>query len=138
MPAGPVNVRLLADGHTGPDGPVIEAVGDGFTVSTTSSWAEQLCGLVATVKRSKRFDVPADELWSRIGDFHALHTWHPGIAASDRLQGGSVRRLTTADGGTTVETLLEQGTRSYTYRLQAVKRDGSLAWYGGTHVRLRR
>ena len=74
---------------------------------------------MATVKRSKRFDVPADELWSRIGDFHALHTWHPGIAASDRLQGGSVRRLTTADGGTTVETLLEHGTHSYTYRLDS-------------------
>jgi len=74
---------------------------------------------VASVVRRKRFGVPVDEMWRRIGDFHTLHTWHPWIEASEPAEGGAVRRLTTADGGTTVETLVEEGPRSYTYRLDS-------------------
>jgi hypothetical protein len=73
---------------------------------------------MASVRTQQHYDVPADEMWARIGDFHGLATWHPGVGASAPLDDGAARELTLADGGATIkETRLEEGPRSYTYRI---------------------
>ena len=56
-------------------------------------------------------------MWSRVGDFHALSAWHPAIESQTAEGGESVRELHLGGGGTVVETLLEQGERSYTYSI---------------------
>jgi hypothetical protein len=57
------------------------------------------------------------EVWGKIGDFCAIQNWHPAISKcvlSD--EGGSTyRTLTTTDGGTIKEKLVEKTDTSYTY-----------------------
>ena len=72
---------------------------------------------MAQVERSEQFEVPADEMWQRIGGFQRLDTWHPGIAASSAEQDGAVRRLALGDGNEVVERLVAETDRSYTYRI---------------------
>jgi len=72
---------------------------------------------VAKVQKSKAFDVPADEMWQRIGDFHRMQTWLPGIESEERIDGGSKRRLTLGGGMQMVEQLLDQAERQYTYSI---------------------
>ncbi|MEA2302800.1 MAG: hypothetical protein QOH43_80 [Solirubrobacteraceae bacterium] len=70
-----------------------------------------------SVRKQQEFQVPADELWSRIGDFHTLSAWHPAIESQTAEGGEQVRELHLADGGTVVETLVEEGPQTYTYRI---------------------
>jgi hypothetical protein len=70
-----------------------------------------------SVNKQREYDVSADEMWSRIGDFHALSAWHPAIESQTSEGGEDVRELHLGDGGTVVETLQEQGPRSYTYSI---------------------
>lgn len=72
---------------------------------------------MASVRIQHEYDVPADELWGRIGDFHTLSSWHPAIESQTAEGGDKVRELHLGDGGTVVETLLEEGPRTYTYRI---------------------
>lgn len=72
---------------------------------------------MTTVEKSRRFDAPPEEVWARIGDFHGLHTWHPAVENSAPKEDGAVRELSLAGGGTIVERLLDQGERSYSYRI---------------------
>lgn len=67
--------------------------------------------------RSKQFDVSADDMWKRIGDFHGLDGWHPAVTTSEKLEGGAQRKLTLADGATLVETRIAEGERTYSYRI---------------------
>jgi hypothetical protein len=66
-----------------------------------------------TVSRSIVINVPAEVTWGVVREFNGLPSWQPGIAASEIEGGGdgnrigAVRRLTTADGATIRETLLE-------------------------------
>lgn len=57
------------------------------------------------------------EVWGKIGDFCAIQDWHPAISKcvlSD--EGGSTyRTLTTTDGATIKEKLVEKTDASYTY-----------------------
>ena len=69
---------------------------------------------MAKAKRSRRLDRSADELWSRVGGWGTIHEWHPAISAT-KVE-GTRRTLTLGDGGVILETLLEQGERSYSYR----------------------
>lgn len=69
------------------------------------------------VERSKQFEVSAEEMWRRIGDFQGAATWHPGIAGCTPQEGGEVRELTLADGDKVVERRVAQTDRSYTYRI---------------------
>ena len=69
------------------------------------------------VERSKQFDVSAEEMWRRIGDFHGLAAWHPGVAGSTPQEGGEVRELALRDGDKVVERRVAQTDRSYTYRI---------------------
>lgn len=68
------------------------------------------------VSKSQRYEIDAQEMWLRIGDFQALHTWHPAIISCESAADGKVRRLTT-DGGTAIETLLDEAPLGYGYRI---------------------
>ena len=71
-----------------------------------------------SVREQQQYEGSADEMWSRIGDFHGLSTWHPAIESQTSEGGADVRELHIADGGgTVVETLLDEGPRSYTYSI---------------------
>jgi len=70
-----------------------------------------------SVNKQHEYDVSAEEMWGRIGDFHALSSWHPAIEPQTSDGGENVRELHLGDGGTVVETLLEQGPQSYTYSI---------------------
>ena len=54
------------------------------------------------------------DVWSRIGDFNGLTSWHPGMKSSEIVQAGEffsetsiVRKLVTLDGAVIYEKLLE-------------------------------
>ena len=73
---------------------------------------------MANVTRSGAFSAPADEVWSVIGDFHALADWHPGV--EKQTAEGDLRHLHVAGGGVIVERLLGEQTgetRSYAYEI---------------------
>lgn len=58
-----------------------------------------------------------DAVWQKIGDFCAIQTWHPAISkcAQSEEGGATYRTLTTSDGGTVKEKLVEHTDTSYTY-----------------------
>ena len=66
-----------------------------------------------SVARSTTVNANADAAWAVIGNFNGLPSWLPAIVASEIEGGGpanqvgAIRRLTTADGDTIRETLLE-------------------------------
>ena len=64
--------------------------------------------------------VTPDRLWQLIGGFNALHDWHPAIEKTELEEGGQVRKLSLAGGGTIVERLVssDQGDRIYTYSIE--------------------
>ena len=72
---------------------------------------------MAQVSTSKRYDVSGAEMWERIGDPAAISEWHPAIEATEMLDGGKTRIDTLGDGGRVAETILEQGDRHLTYRI---------------------
>ena len=72
---------------------------------------------MAQVNTSKRYDVPGEEMWERIGDPARIYEWHPAIEATEMLDGGKTRIDTLGDGGRVVETILEQGERYHSYRI---------------------
>lgn len=72
-----------------------------------------------SVRQEQSYAVSADEMWGRIGDFHALSAWHPAIASQTADGGPKVRELHLEGGGTVVETLLDDGPRTYTYSIDA-------------------
>jgi GNAT superfamily N-acetyltransferase len=75
-------------------------------------------GEMASVHKQEHYDVGAEAMWERIGDFHGLHTWHPGVEGSEPTDGGQARILTLAGGGGTIrETRLDEGPASYSYRI---------------------
>ena len=55
--------------------------------------------------------------WQKIGDFCAIQTWHPAVSKCEQSEegGATYRTLTTTDGGTIKEKLVEQTDTSYTY-----------------------
>ncbi len=70
---------------------------------------------MAEVSVAKRYEVPAEEMWGRIGDPGALATWHPGVETTEVLDGGQTRVNTVTGGGRVVEPILEQTDRGYTF-----------------------
>lgn len=71
---------------------------------------------MAEVSVSKRYDVPGAEIWERIGDPRDICRWHPAIAETD-MAADDKRINTRTDGGRVSETILEQGERHHTYRI---------------------
>ena len=72
---------------------------------------------MARVHTQQEYDVPADAIWERIGDFGALDAWHPAVADCTTSDEGQVRTLALEGGGTIIETLEAEEPRSYRYRI---------------------
>lgn len=72
---------------------------------------------MAEVSVAKRYQVPAEAMWGRVGDPGALATWHPGVETTELLDGGRTRVNTVPGGGRVVEPILEQADRQYTFRM---------------------
>lgn len=72
---------------------------------------------MAKVQKSKAFDVSADAMWERVGDFHRLQTWLAGIEKEEKIEDGRARRLTMRGGMQMVEQLLDQSEKQYTYTI---------------------
>lgn len=70
---------------------------------------------MASASATREYDVPAAEMWARIGDFYALHAWHPAIASVERGPESGERTVTMADGHVAVERLVEEGASWQTY-----------------------
>ncbi len=80
--------------------------------------ATLLCTVTATawahgptrqkVTESVTVSASPDAVWKHIGDFAALHAWHPAVESSETTAGsqpGSIRTLQLKGGGTIVEEL---------------------------------
>jgi hypothetical protein len=76
---------------------------------------------MTTVKESVSLNASATDIWSVIGDFDRLDTWHPAVAGSEAASSGgsSIRHLILGDGSKIVERLDESDdkARSYTYTI---------------------
>ncbi|SQF98244.1 Polyketide cyclase / dehydrase and lipid transport [Paucimonas lemoignei] len=74
---------------------------------------------MATASANIRVPVSADKVWQLVGGFLSLHDWLPMIASSETLEGGRVRKLTTADGAVIVERLqtYDNANRTYSYSI---------------------
>lgn len=72
---------------------------------------------MASVHETETYDVAPDAMWEKIGDYHGLADWHPAILSQDKEDGGQVRVLHIDGGGTVTETLVDEGERTYTYRI---------------------
>ncbi len=68
------------------------------------------------VEKTREFDVPADEMWALIGDFHGMHKWAQGLEPSEASEDGKSRTFKIGPNAM-VETLLEAGERSYSYAI---------------------
>jgi hypothetical protein len=72
---------------------------------------------MAEVSTAKRYEVPAEDMWERIGDPGALATWHPGVETTELLDGGRTRVNTVPGGARVIEPILEQADHQYTFRI---------------------
>lgn len=75
------------------------------------------------VEETATLAAPPAAVWKLIGDYAALHDWHPVVASTEITKGrnnarGAVRALTTKDGAKIVEELLayDAKRRSMRYR----------------------
>ena len=69
------------------------------------------------IAKSAGYRVPCDEMWRRIGDFRRME-WHPEVRRVETSEDGTSRKLTTSDGTVLAESLIDSGSRHYTYRLE--------------------
>ena len=71
------------------------------------------------VKRKVEVDGEIAKVWSQVGGWCAIGTWHPVIAKCEESEAGGkkLRTLTTKDGGVIKETLLTTTATSYTYQI---------------------
>ena len=71
------------------------------------------------VSMQTELDVPAQQVWDLIGGFNALPDWHPAIEHSELEDGGMIRKLSLAGGGTIIEKLeqINDNERVYTYSI---------------------
>ena len=73
------------------------------------------------VKETVSLNASPADVWSLIGDFDRLDSWHPVVAASETVQDGTskVRHLTLGDGSKIVERLdsHDDEARSYVYTI---------------------
>ncbi len=76
---------------------------------------------MAVVTESLQIAAPCEEVWAFVGDFDALHTWHPAISATETFSedGVTYRRLTLGNGETIVESMdaHSNSDRSYSYTM---------------------
>lgn len=74
---------------------------------------------MASISVSRTVEASPEAVWDLIGGFNTLPDWLPFVPSSVPEQGGRVRRLTSADGGTIVEmlTAFDAQRRSYSYTI---------------------
>ncbi len=76
---------------------------------------------MATVSMTQELPVPAQMVWTTIGGFNALPDWHPAVEKSEIEEGdgGTIRKLSLAGGGTIVEKLekVDENERIYSYSI---------------------
>jgi hypothetical protein len=72
---------------------------------------------MANTTVTKRYEMPAEDVWAKIGDFQKLHEWHPAIANVEPGAEPELRLVTIAgaDGTQLVERLVEEGPLTHTY-----------------------
>ena len=76
---------------------------------------------MTTVREAVSLNSSPAEIWSVIGDFDSLDSWHPVVASSETVQDGAakIRHLTLGDGSKIVERLdtHDDDGRSYVYTI---------------------
>jgi uncharacterized protein YndB with AHSA1/START domain len=76
---------------------------------------------MAKVSMTTELKVPAETVWSTIGNFNALARWHPAVEKSELSEegGATVRKLSLRGGGTIIERLesKDDAERSYSYSI---------------------
>lgn len=74
-----------------------------------------------SVKETITLDARPSDVWSIIGDFDGLASWHPAVASSDADKEGAsrLRHLTLGDGSKITERLdtHDDDARTYTYSI---------------------
>lgn len=72
---------------------------------------------MTTVRETVSLNALPTEIWSLIGDFDSLDSWHPAVEASEMVQDGTakVRHLTLGDGSKIVERLDSHDDEARTY-----------------------
>ena len=78
-----------------------------------------------SVSESKTVDAAPDKVWSAIGDFDAISSWHPAVSSSDISEGvnnepGAQRHLMLGDGGTVDEQLVSRDDDGMTYSYKII------------------
>lgn len=78
-------------------------------------------GVMTEVSETVSLNASPTDVWSYIGDFDRLDSWHPAVASSETSQDGAsrIRHLTLGDGSKIVERLdaHDDKARSYTYTI---------------------
>jgi hypothetical protein len=74
---------------------------------------------MTTASASIRLPVTAEKVWQLVGGFHSLPDWLPFIVKSEAMDGGRMRKLTTAEGAVIIERLeaFDNHARTYTYSI---------------------
>ena len=76
---------------------------------------------MTTVTETVSLSGSASDIWSCIGDFDDVASWHPAVVSCDAVQDGAsrVRTLTLGDGSKIVERLEshDDEARTYTYSI---------------------
>ncbi len=72
---------------------------------------------MTTVRETVSLNASPTEIWSVIGDFDSLDSWHPAVAASETVQDGTAktRHLKLGDGSKIVERLDSHDDEARTY-----------------------
>ena len=75
---------------------------------------------MAKVSMTTEVPVPVAEVWRLIGGFNALPEWHPAVEKSELQEGGRVRRMQLAGGGSIVERLqsFNENEHEYSYSIE--------------------
>jgi hypothetical protein len=84
------------------------------------------------VALSSNFPVAADDIWKLIGGFNGLPEWHPAIKASSLEEGGRVRKLELAGGGSITERLESFSDKEHVYSYSIVQGPLPVAEYVST------
>jgi len=70
---------------------------------------------MAEVRVTQELSSPAEVVWALIGDFGALHRWHPAVRGLDLSWEGRIRTLHFADGTRAVERLETRNDAAHRY-----------------------
>jgi mxaD protein len=92
---------------------------------------------VLKVTKSVTIDAPAAKVWSQIGAFGGLNTWHPAVESDKIVEGsdnkpGAVRLLTLKGGGTIKEKLLAHSDAKHMYKYEILEGVLPVSHYSST------